>query len=87
MVLMIIGGLDGLRNGLGFTWRQNGCKNVLKIDPGGCAGMILGCVRVAWRVFGSDFGVCARRAASRAGLGFNFERRRAVLGSSGVDLF
>ena len=41
---------------------------------------------LSWRVLGTDFGVCARRAASRAGLGFTFERRGAVLGSSEFDL-
>ena len=39
-----------------------------------------------WEVFGTDFGVRARRAESMAGLGFTFERRGAVLGSSEFDL-
>ena len=46
MMLMMIGGLEGWRTNLGFTWRQNGCKKVTQIDLGGCAGVILGCVRV-----------------------------------------
>ena len=38
MLLMMIGGLDGLRNDLGFTWGRNGCKNVSKMDPEGLRG-------------------------------------------------
>ena len=47
MMLMMIGGLKGSRTDLGFTWRQSECKKFAKIDLGGCAGVILGCVRVA----------------------------------------
>ena len=63
MLLMMIGGLDGLRNDLGFTWGRNGCKNVSKMDPEGLRGVILGCVRVTLGGLWSVFEVCARRAA------------------------